>query len=157
MPAPTTRYARPTAGQRFSFVSGTATRQFALYLDGVANGYVIEHGSAVGSAGFLEAQTAGPFTSSVPGFFVSGTQFPQDAAPLVLLPSVNLADGNLSAGSATGFYAIDATTGRGLGSENVSGSGSALFVFYVVNPNKVVTFRTAALNRSAVMDWLGAN
>ena len=140
-----------------SFLSGTATRQFALYLDGVANGYVIEHGSAVGSAGLLEAQSAGPFTNSVPGFFVSGTQFPQDVAPMVLLPAVNLASGSLTASNASGFYTLDALTGRALGTINISGSGQALFVLYVVRPNKLVTFRQGVQNRSAVMDWLGAN
>ena len=140
-----------------SFLSGTATRQFALYLDGVANGYVIEHGSAVGSAGLLEAQSAGPFSSSVPGFFVSGTQFPQDVAPMVLLPAVNLANGSLAASNASGFYTLDAATGRAIGTINVSGSGQALFVLYIVGPNKLVTFRQGVLNRSAVMDWLGAN
>ena len=140
-----------------SFLSGTATRQFALYLDGVANGYVIEHGSAVGSAGLVEAQSAGPFTNSVPGFFVSGTQFPQDVAPMVLLPAVNLASGSLTASNASGFYTLDALTGRALGTINISGSGQALFVLYVVRPNKLVTFRQGVQNRSAVMDWLGAN
>lgn len=140
-----------------SFVSGTATRQFALYLDGVANGYVIEHGSTVGSAGLLEAQSAGPFSNTIPGFFVSGTQFPQDVAPMLLLPSVNLANGGLSSTAGNGFYSLDSVTGRAIGTISVSGSGQALFVLYVVGPNKLVTFRSGSQNRSAVMDWLGAN
>ena len=138
-------------------MSGTATRQFALYLDGVANGYVIEHGSTVGSAGLLEAQSAGPFSNTVPGFFVSGTQFPQDVAPMLLLPSVNFANGGLSSTAGNGFYSLDSVTGRAIGTISVSGSGQALFVLYVVGPNKLVTFRSGSQNRSAVMDWLGAN
>jgi hypothetical protein len=141
----------------FGFVNGTATRQFAIYLDGTANGYVVEHSGTAGGAGLLEAQAAGPFTSSVPGFFVSGTQYPQDVAPMVLLPSVNIANGSLSASSASGFYVLDAATGRALGTINVTGSGTALFVMYEVGPNRLVTFRQGVVNRSAVMDWLDAN
>ena len=141
----------------FGFGTGSSARHFVVYLDSAANGYVIEQGSTVGNAGILEPQSAGPFTSSVAGFFVSGTQFPEDVAPMVLMPSVGLANGVISSTAGTGYFAIDATTGRGVGSTSISGSGTALFVLYVVNPNRVVTFRTAALNRSAVMDWLDAN
>lgn len=141
----------------FSFVNGTATRQFAIYLDGPANGYVVEHSAIAGSAGLLEAQAAGPFTSSVPGFFVSGTQYPQDVAPMVLLPSVDIANGTLSASNASAFYVLDAATGRALGRINLTGSGNALFVMYEVGPNRLVTFRQGVLNRSGVMDWLDAN
>jgi len=52
---------------------------------------------------------------------------------------------------------VDPATGRGIGSTSITGSGSALYVMYIVNPNRVVTFRTPAQNRSAVMDWLDAN
>jgi hypothetical protein len=141
----------------FSFVNGTATRQFAIYLDGTANGYVVEHSGTVGSAGLLEAQAAGPFSSSVPGFFVSGTQYPEDVAPMVLLPAVNISNGSLAASSASGFYVLDAATGRALGTISVTGSSTALFVMYVVGPNHIVTFRPGVLNRSAVMDWIDAN
>lgn len=141
----------------FSFVSGATTRQFALYLDGTANGYAIEQGSAVGSAGLLEAQSAGPFTNTIPGFFVSGTQFAQDVAPILLLPAVNLANGSLSATQASGIYTVEATTGHAIGQISVPGAGGGLFALYIVGPNKLVTFRKGSLNRSAVMDWLGAN
>jgi hypothetical protein len=141
----------------FSFVNGTATRQFAIYLDGAANGYVVEHSGSAGSAGLLESQAPGPFSSSVPGFFVSGTQYPQDVAPLVLLPSVNIANGSFSASSANGYYVLDPVTGRSLGTINVSGSSTAIFVMYLVGPNRLVTFRPGTVNRSAVMDWIDAN
>jgi hypothetical protein len=141
----------------FSFVNGTATRQFAIYLDGAANGYVIEHSGSAGSAGLLEAQAPGPFNSSVPGFFVSGTQYPQDVAPMVLLPSVNIANGSFSASNANGFYLLDPATGRSLGSINVTGSSTAIFVMYLVGPNRLVTFRPGTVNRSALMDWIDAN
>jgi hypothetical protein len=75
----------------------------------------------------------------------------------VLLPAVHIADGSLSASYANGFYVLDTATGRGLGSITVTGSSTALFVMYVVGPNRVVTFRPGAINRSAVMDWIDAN
>ena len=141
----------------FGFGTGTSARHFVVYLDGAANGYVIEQGSAVGSAGILEPQAAGPFTSTVTGFFVSGTQYPEDVAPMILMPSASLANGVISASAGTGYYALDTATGRAIGTANITGSGQALFVMYVVGPNRVVLFRTGALNRSAVMDWLDAN
>jgi hypothetical protein len=99
------------------------------------------------------------FTPSVPGFFVSGTQYPQDVAPMLLLPSVNFSNGNYygSNQNAQGYYVLDAVTGRGLGTISVTGSSGAVLVMYVVGPNRVVTFRSGALNRSAVMDWVDAN
>ncbi len=141
----------------FSFVNATATRQFVIYLDGTANGYVVEHSGTAGGAGLLEAQAAGPFTSSVPGFFVSGTQYPEDVAPMVLLPAVNIANGTFSATNASGYYVLDTLTGRALGYVSVTGSAGAPFVLYEVGPNRVVTFRPGALNHSAVMDWIDAN
>jgi hypothetical protein len=149
---------RATDGRTsFSFVNGTATRQFAIYLDGASNGYVVEHSGTAGGAGLLEAQAAGPFTSSVPGFFVSGTQYPQDVAPMVLLPAVSISNGSFSTSQPLGVYVLDAATGRAWGYITVTGSSQALFVMYVVGPNRLVTFRQGALNRSAVMDWLDAN
>ncbi len=142
----------------FGFGTGSAARHFVVYMDSAANGYVIEQGSAVANAGILEPQSAGPFTSSLPGFFVSGTQYPEDVAPMVLMPSVSIANGVInSANAGTGYFAIDTATGRAIGSTSLTGSGQALFVAYIVNPNRMVTFRTGALNRSAVMDWLDAN
>ncbi len=142
----------------FSFVNASATRQFAIYLDGTANGYVVEHSGTVGSAGLLEAQAAGPFSTSVPGFFVSGTQYPEDVAPMVLLPYANLANGSFTgSGGSGGFYVVDTATGRALGIVSVSGSSNAASVLYVVGPNRLVTFRQGVVNRSAVMDWIDAN
>jgi large repetitive protein len=139
-----------------NYTSGTPLRQFVLYLDGVASGYVIEQSSATGNAGLLEAQI-GPFSTAVPGFFVGGTQYPQDIAPMVLLPAVFLANGTFSASSASGFYALDATIGHGSGTITVTGSGASIYSLYLVNPNKVVTLRFGSVNRSAVIDWLGSN
>jgi len=139
-----------------SYTDGTVTRSFVLYLDGPNNGYVVEKGSAVGSAGLLEAQVAGPYIYTVPGWFVSGTQFPQDVAPLLLLPAVHIAAGAISSSNGNGFFAIDAATGRGVGTFNATGAGYSVFTLYVIGPNKVVTLRQGAINRSAVIEWLGS-
>ena len=139
-----------------SYTVGTVTRSFVLYLDGPNNGYVVEKGSTVGSAGLLEAQVAGPYIYTVPGWFISGTQFPEDVAPLLLLPAVHIAAGAISSSNGNGFFAIDAATGRGVGTFTATGSGYGVFTLYVVGPNKVVTLRQGAINRSAVIDWLGS-
>ena len=139
-----------------SYTDGTATRSFVLYLDSPNNGYVVEKGSAVGSAGLLEAQVAGPYSYTVPGLFVSGTQFPEDVAPLLLLPAVHIAAGSISSSNGNGIFAIDAGTGRGVGTFTASGGGYGVFTLYVVGPNKIVTLRQGASNRSAVIEWLGS-
>ncbi len=139
-----------------SYTDSGVTRSFVLYLDGPADGYVVEKGSSVGSAGLLEAQVVGPYTNTVPGLFVSGTQFAQDVAPMLLLPAVHVAAGALSAPNASGFFAMDAATGRGVGTLTASGSLPAVLTLYVIGPNKIVTLRLGAINRSAVIDWLGS-
>jgi len=139
-----------------SYTDSGVTRSFVLYLDGPANGYVVEKGSSVGSAGLLEAQAAGPYVNTLPGLFVSGTQFAQDVAPMLLLPSVHVAAGALSSPNATGFFAIDAATGRGIGTYTASGSLPAVIALYVIGPNKIVSLRLGAISRSAVIDWLGS-
>jgi hypothetical protein len=139
-----------------SYTDGTVTRNFVLYLDGPANGYVVEKGSSVGSAGLLEAQIPGPYTNTLPGLFVSGTQFPQDVAPMLLLPSVHVAAGALSASNGSGFFALDSATGRGVGTFTATGSLPAVLTLYVIGPNRIATMRLGAVNRSAVIEWIGS-
>jgi hypothetical protein len=139
-----------------SYSDGTATRSFVLYLYGPGTGYVVEKGSAVGTAGLLEAQFAGPYINTVPGWFVSGTQFPEDVAPLLLLPAVHIAAGSISSSNGNGFFAIEPATGRGVGTFTATGAGYGVFTLYVLGPNKIVTLRQGTVNRSAVMDWLGS-
>ena len=141
----------------FGFGSGTSARQFVAYLTGPGSGFVVEKGSSVGNSGLLEAQAAGPFTSTVPGFFVSGTQYPEDVAPMILMPSASIANGVISSTAGTSYYALDTATGRGIGTASLTGIGQALFVMYIVGPNRVVLFHTGTVNRSANIDWLDAN
>jgi hypothetical protein len=129
------------------------TRAFTLYLDGPNNGYMIERGAASGNAGLLEAQAAGPFNRTLPGIWVSGTQFPESAAPLALLPQVFIVSGSLSAGSSSGFTAINATTGRGLGTISTTAFAATNMAFYVVRPNKALLLHFGNANENAAIDW----
>ena len=81
-----------------------------FYLDGVANGYVIELGTGSGNAGLLEAQytpPGGTYPDTLLGFFVAGTQFAQTAGPISLVPSYTLSFGTLSGTYSSGQFDVD--------------------------------------------------
>ncbi len=138
-----------------TLVAGTTTRQFVGYLDGASNGYLLEAGGSNGAAGLLEAQVAGPYNSTIPGLFIGGTQFGQDAGPMVLLPAVHFSGGTFSASQGSGYYAMDAATGRGLGTVSITGLGSAIFVVYQVAPDRVRAMRFGTISRSGTVEWYG--
>jgi Putative Ig domain len=133
-------------------IAGNA-RTFTLYLDAPNNGYMIERGVVSGSAGLLEAQAAGPFNRTLPGIWVSGTQFPESASPMTLLPQIYIVSGSITAGSSNGFAAISATTGRGLGSINTSGFSATNMAFYYVQPNKARLLHFGNSSENAAIDW----
>ena len=139
-----------------SFTASGVTRQFVAYLDGAANGYVIESGNVNGDAGLLEAQSTGPFSPSIPGLFVSGTQFPEDSGPIVLLPAVSFNAGVFSATYASGSYSLNTTSGYGVGSLNVTGAGNSVISLYIVTPKKIRVLRQGAISRSGAIEWLGS-
>jgi large repetitive protein len=139
------------------YASGTISRSFVLYLDGPSSGYVVEAASSAGSAGVLEAQSSGPFVNTLPGLFLSGTQFPEDASPIVLLPAVHLATGSFVATYATGYYTLDANTGRGVGTLNISGYPSSAITLYVLRPDKVIVLRMPTQFVNAVTSWVTAD
>jgi hypothetical protein len=138
-----------------TLAASTTTRHFVGYLDGVSNGYLLETGGNHGAAGLLEAQMAGPFNGTIPGLFIGGTQFAQDAGPMVLLPAVHFSGGSFSASQGSGYYAMDAATGRGLGTISITGLGSAIFVVYQVAPDRVRTMRFGTISRSGTVEWYG--
>jgi len=149
---------RTTDGRTtLSFRSGTTTRNFVLYLDGPADGYIVELGSGVGSAGLLEAQSPGPFDTTVPGLFVSGTQFPADNAPILLLPAVTLTTGSFTANFATGYFTLDSTTGHGVGILNISGQTSTTFSLFVVRPDKIITLQMPTLYSNGSLSWMNSD
>jgi hypothetical protein len=137
-----------------NFTLNGATRQLLGYLDNASNGYLVERNSAIGAAGLLEAQMSGPFSSTVSGLFVAGTQFPQSASPLALMPVTYLSGGNLTSSSASGYVAIDSASGRGLGTLTISGLGGVYTALYIVNPDKMVALRFGSNSQNGAMEWL---
>jgi len=153
--APTaTTYSVETDGRiTLNFTAGTVQRQLIGYLDAKSNGYVLERGSSTGSTGLIEAQMAGPFASTANGLFVSGTQFPQTASPLALLPANYLNAGNIYSSAASGYVGIDPATGRGLGSLRISNLGGVATGLYIVNPNKIVLLRFGSPSQNGAIEW----
>ncbi len=141
-----------------TYTAGATTRNFVVYLDGASSGYVVEPGSSVGSSGLLEAQSAGPFDTSMPGLYVSGTQFPEDASPIVLLPAVFFSTGSYSAGSAArGVYALDSNTGRGVGTLNITGFAVSPLTLYILRPDKVITLQMGTQYSNGTLSWMSSD
>jgi hypothetical protein len=134
-----------------------ATRSFVFYLDGVSNGYILEPASIAGNTGLLELQTlpASLANGTLPGVFVADTQFPQSAGPVDLQPIVQLSYFTLSSSYLSGSFAIDATTGRGFGTANVTGQPLTADALYVVSPTKVdlMNFATPTGTNGSI-SWL---
>ena len=133
------------------------TRNFVLYLDGIADGYVVEQGSTAGSAGLLEAQyvpSSGSYSDTLPGLFVGGTQFAAVPGPIVLVPAASISFGDLSSNYSSGLFAIDSTTGRGFGSLSQSGVANTAAVVYEVSPVKfeILTFGTIQVDGTIIWD-----
>ena len=76
-------------------------------------------------------------------------------ASMVLLPAVHFSGGSFSASQGSGYYAMDAATGRGLGTISITGLGSAIFVVYQVAPDRVRTMRFGTISRSGTVEWYG--
>jgi hypothetical protein len=96
-----------------------ATRNFVFYLDGIADGYVVEQAAPPAAPACSRRSTRRPAASypdTLLGLFVGGTQFAQTPGPIVLMPSVHLSFGTLSATYSSGQFAIDSANGRGFGS-----------------------------------------
>ena len=139
---------------------GATTRNFVVYLDGVADGYVVETGSGSGNAGLLEAQytpSGGVYSDTLPGLFVGGTQYAQTPGPITLTPEIGLNFGMLSSTYTSGQFAIDATMGRGFGSLTQTGISPTDAALYIVSPTKidVITFGTIRVDSSIL--WLIQN
>lgn len=134
-----------------------SARSFAFYLDGTASGYIVEHGSTAGSAGFLEAQFQGPYPSppptgifppTLPNGFVSGTGYPQASGPITLNAFLYLNYDALSSNFVNGSFAVDPTTGRGLGTITESGVGTLAAAIYIINTGRMemIGFGNRAIN-----------
>jgi hypothetical protein len=154
VPTATTYSVESDGRVTLNFTTGTTVRQLIGYLDAASNGYVVERGSSTGNAGLLEAQMAGPFSSTVDGLFVAGTQFPQTASPLALMPVTYLNSGNITSSSASGYVAVDSVTGRGLGSLSITGLGGVATALYIVSPTKVLLLRFGSTSQNGAIEWL---
>jgi len=132
---------------------------FTFYLDGIADGYIVQLGTAAGGAGLLEAQFQGPyanppvsgiFPDTLSNDFVGITQYPQSHGPVGLEPLIVLNYGALSGNEANGSFAINPTTGRGVGTLTATGLGSTPASLYIVSPTKidVLSFGTRAVDGS---------
>jgi len=149
---------RATDGRTtMTYTAGATTRSFVLYLDGPSNGYVVEPTSRVGTAGLLEVQSAGPFSTALPGLFLSATQFPEDDSPILLLPAVNFAANSFTASYASGLFTLDPNTGHGVGTLSLSGSAISPLAFYMVRPDKVVALQMGTQFTNAVISWMNSD
>jgi hypothetical protein len=154
-------YAVSSSGRgTLSLSSQSAMRNFVFYLDGVADGYVIEQGSSSGDAGLLEAQyvpSGGVYPDTLPGFFVGGTQYAQTPGPITLSPSIGLSFGVLSSSSTSGVFAIDTSLGRGFGSLTQSGLPTTAASLYIVSPNKIDIMTFGTITVDGTITWLLQN
>jgi len=157
-------YAVATNGRgTLSLADATSVRSFAMYFDATANGYVVEHSSASGNAGLLEAQFQGPYPSppttgifppTLPDAFVLGTAFPQAPGPITLETLLYLNFDALTSNFFNGSFAIDSTTGRGLGSVTESGVGTESAVLYIVSPTKLDVLRFGGRALDGTIEFL---
>jgi len=154
-------YAVASSGRgTLSLTYAGATRSFVFYLDGIADGYVIEPASPAGSTGLLEAQytpTSGAYSDTLPGLFVGGTQFAQVPGPIVLVPSTELSFGTLSATYSSGQFAIDSTNGRGFGSLTLSGVTASPAALYQVSPTKFEIMTFGSIQVDGTLLWMIQN
>jgi hypothetical protein len=150
---------RPTDGRTtMNYISGATTRNFVLYLDGPSSGYVLEPSSSVGTAGLLEAQSAGPYsTDNLPQLFVSGTQFPEDDSPILLLPAVNFSTAQFAANYASAVFTLDPLTGHGIGTVNTTGSPISALGFYMLRPDKFIALQMGTQFINGVISWASSD
>lgn len=134
-------YAVSTNGRgTLKLVDPAGSSAFVFYLDGTADGYIVQTGSASGNAGLLEAQAPPPpggYTPTLAGTFVGGTQYPQAAGPITLLSLVYVDFGSLSSSYTNGTFSVDPDTGRGFAQIQFTGVGLLQDVMYIVSPTKV--------------------
>jgi hypothetical protein len=131
-----------------------------FYLDGIADGYIVEPGSPAGGAGLMEAQytpTGGGYADTLPGLFVGGTQFAQVPGPIVLIPSVGLSFGTFSATYSSGQFAINSANGRGFGSLSLSGVAETAAAVYEVSPTKFEVMSFGTIQADGTILWMIQN
>lgn len=146
-----------------SLSSTIGARSLAFYLDGTADGYIVEHTTGSRSAGLLEAQFQGPyahppptgiFPATLTNAFVSTTAYPQSHGPISLEPLIYLNYDALSSSYLNGSFAIDPGSGRGLGNMTENGVGTTSAAIYIVSPQKVDILRFGARALDSTIEFM---
>ena len=154
-------YTVGSTGRGTLSISGPGVnRNFVFYLDGIADGYVIEEGTTSGNAGLLEAQYTPPgesYPDTLLGFFVAGTQFAQTAGPITLVPSYTLSYGTLSGTYSSGQFDVASATGRGFGTIQQTGVPIQSATLYVVSPSKMDIMTFGTFTTDGAISWLIGN
>lgn len=110
---------------------------YVVYLDGVANGYVVEtQGTKVGF-GLLERQSGAPFTTFAGGTYVVSTQFGSQESALTLLSAAGVSGASLSASATSASFTLDTATGRATGNAGSAAFGGLGVIVYVVDANRL--------------------
>ena len=140
------------AGRLSGAAGGAATRGFVLYANGAGGGYVMEPASFSGNFGILEQQVPGPFSDFATAYYAGGTQYPGSTSPITLAPQVLFQAGSIS-GNVTGYYAIDQSTGRMLGTVSRTILGGSDLVMYIVSPKKLVILGDNLNITNSALSW----
>jgi hypothetical protein len=136
---------------QLSITVNSVTYTYILYLDAANDGNVLETGGdSTVSFGFFtgQASTSKFNNTHISGTYAAGTSMPvlptvpNLATPVTLNPSSTVPNSgtfSAAAGSVTGSYSFDSTTGRGTATAN-SGQlfQSSKSVFYIINPNLII-------------------
>lgn len=113
------------------------SHRYVVYLDGVANGYVVETQGTKIAFGLLEAQVGGPFTTFAGGDYVVSTQFGTQESALTLLAAARVGSTSLSSSAASAAYTLDTATGRAVGDAGSAAFGGLGVRLYVVDANRL--------------------
>ena len=133
--------------------TGSAAREFVVYLSNAGNGYLLEPASAVGNFGILDRQVGAPFADFIASYYVGGTVFATSTSPISLLPQLLFQEGSLS-GNVTGNYAIDAASGRAIATVSRNILGGSGIVVYIVSAQKLVVLGDGAGSVNSSLGWL---
>ena len=137
-----------------SFGSSSSPQTFAGYLYGTSAGFLVETTAGnTGGYALLEPQRDLPFTQFPGGVYIGTTVLPGTISPLSLLPTQTVQSGAFG-GNMSGQYALDSSTGRGLGQVSRSLFGGTGLVFYIVDNTKIVLMGNGANAINPMLGWL---
>ncbi len=135
--------------------TGSAAREFIVYMADAGDGYVLEPASAVGCFGILDRQVGAPFADFISSYYVGGTVFATSTSPISLLPQLLFREGALS-GNVNGSYAIDPASGRAIATVSRNILGGSGLVIYIVSAQKLVVLGDGVGSVNSALGWLQA-